>query len=246
MEIGHETSEKKLTKFVFSIVHPLPPITHRSSGTTILHAQPQAKMMGVGINSDESPEMVPIFDPEDPEDEITPIALSTLAQNGYGAADQPEDKDVAEKKDKEKKGKKKEKSPQKQVADLLKTDMAAERTFFKWLWTGLHTGAIGSFIFVAFDTNKKDPLRLWVVGFAWLVAFCLVLYGTFAYYRRREALRTGDIGRIPNFTREHSPLVVVVSLAVVVGVSLAYALWGQQKINITADPNDVPLGLDDI
>jgi len=120
---------------------------------------------------------------------------------------------------------KKEKNPQKKVADLLKTDMAAERTFFKWLWTGLHTGAIGSFIFVTFDSDKSDPMRLFVVAFAWIVAFMLVLYGLFAYYRRREALRTGRIECIPNVTREHSPVIVVVALGLVVGAGLLYAAF---------------------
>lgn len=120
---------------------------------------------------------------------------------------------------------KKEKSPQKAVADQLKTDMAAERTFFKWLWTGLHTGAIGSFIFVTFDSDESDPMRLVVVAFAWIVAFLLVLYGLFAYYRRRQALRTGQIDRIPAFTREHSPIIVVVALGLVVGSALLYAAF---------------------
>lgn len=146
-------------------------------------------------------------------DEITP------APSTYGATD-PVDSD--KKKDKDGK-KKKDKSGQKAVADALKTDMAAERTFFKWLWTGLHTGAIGSFIFIAFDGDKEDPMRLVVVGFSWVVALALVLYGTFAYYRRRHALRTGDIAVIPTFTREHSPLIVVVALSLVVGTALLYA-----------------------
>lgn len=153
-------------------------------------------------------------------DEITP------AGSKYGAID-PSDNE--KKKDKDGK-KKKDKSGQKAVADALKTDMAAERTFFKWLWTGLHTGAIGSFIFITFDGDKEDPMRLVVVGFSWLVALMLVLYGTVAYYRRRHALRTGDIGVIPTFQREHSPLVVVVALGLVVGTALVYA-WSSNGFN---------------
>lgn len=142
------------------------------------------------------------------EDEIEPVVESQ-----YGATDV-----------KEKKGKK-GKNGQKVVADALKTDMAAERTFFKWLWTGLHTGAIGSFIFITFDGNKEDPMRMVVVGFSWIVALALVLYGTFAYYRRRRALRTGRLEDIPEWSREHSPLIVVLALALVVGVALGYALY---------------------
>lgn len=119
---------------------------------------------------------------------------------------------------------KKGKSGQKLVSDALKTDMAAERTFFKWLWTGLHTGAIGTFIFVTFDTDKSDPYRLAVVGFAWIVAFSLVLYGLYAYNRRRTALREGRIEILPPVTREYGPYIVVVAVLLVVLSGLLYAV----------------------
>lgn len=156
---------------------------------------------------------------EGEEDEIRPAASTYGATDAVDAAGAAEGEDAAEDKDKGK-AKKKE---QKAVSDALKTDMAAERTFFKWLWTGLHTGAIGSFIFVAFDGDKNDPTRLIVVGFSWVVALALVLYGAFAFYRRRQALRTGDLSVIPTFTREHSPLIVVTALALVIGTALVYA-----------------------
>jgi uncharacterized membrane protein YidH (DUF202 family) len=127
-----------------------------------------------------------------------------------------------------KKGKdkgKKDKSGQKLVADALKTDMAAERTFFKWLWTGLHTGAIGTFIFVTFDSDKEDPYRIAVVTFAWFISLALVLYGLFAYNRRRQALRDGNMDLLPAFTREYGPYIVVVCLVLVVGSGLLYAAF---------------------
>jgi uncharacterized membrane protein YidH (DUF202 family) len=129
------------------------------------------------------------------------------------------------KKSKKDKDKDKGKSGQKLVADALKTDMAAERTFFKWLWTGLHVGAIGTFIFVTFDTNKEDPYRLLVVAFAWTVAFGLVLYGLFTYNRRREALRQGRMEVLPWITREYGPCIVVGAVALVVCTGLAYAVF---------------------
>lgn len=113
----------------------------------------------------------------------------------------------------------------KAVADILKTEMATERTFFKWLWTGLHTGAIGSIIFAIFDTDRKDPARLYVIGFSWMVALALVMYGALVFYRRRAALRSGDIEQVPRFTREHSPAIVVIALVSVIGVSMLYAAW---------------------
>lgn len=204
--------------------------------------QKEKEMAGVSPTG-LSPETVPVLDAElensNIVDEITPM-LPVAVSSGYGAADpsphgnvddEINNNNTGNKKEK-KKGKddkKDDKKATKAVSDALKTDMAAERTFFKWLWTGLHTGAIGSFIFVTFDTDKNDPKRLLVVGFSWLVALCLVLYGTFVYYRRRRALRSGEIEEIPEFTREHSPLVVVLSLLLVIGVSSVYALSGEEK-----------------
>ena len=179
--------------------------------------------MGTRNDSDASPEMVPLLS----EDEITPANYGAARGADEGAAGEGEDADAES--DAPKKKKKGKKTPQKEVADALKTDMAAERTFFKWLWTGLHTGAIGSFIFVTFDTDKSDPKRLVVVGFAWVVAFMLVLYGTMVYYRRRRALRSGRLEDVPRFTREHSPLVVVVALALVVGAAMTYAMVGERN-----------------
>lgn len=138
---------------------------------------------------------------------------------GDGAAESADY--AAVKKDKQKK----EKSGQKLVSDALKTDMAAERTFFKWLWTGLHTGAIGTFIFITFDSDKDDPYRLAVVAFAWSIAFALVLYGLFAYHRRRRALREGRLDLLPEITREHGPCIVVIALALVLGSSFMYAIF---------------------
>lgn len=121
--------------------------------------------------------------------------------------------------------KKKEKSGQKLVADALKTDMAAERTFFKWLWTGLHTGAIGTFIFVTFDDDASATARFYVVGFAWIVAFALVLFGLYCYNRRRRALRLGRLDEIPVLARDYGPYIVVAALLAVVLAGFGYALW---------------------
>lgn len=145
--------------------------------------------------------------------EVTPLIGGV---NGAGYGDAGPGKEVK---------KKKGKSGQKLVADALKTDMAAERTFFKWLWTGLHTGAIGTFIFVTFDDDKGDPYRLWVVGFAWFVAFALVLFGLYCYNRRRAALRSGALDDLPIYTRDYGPYIVVAAIVLVVGSGFLYALF---------------------
>lgn len=51
--------------------------------------------------------------------------------------------------------------------DDMKTHMSNERTFFKWLWSGLRLGSIGTFVLGFFD-GKHDPLRLPLVAFCWV------------------------------------------------------------------------------
>lgn len=126
---------------------------------------------------------------------------------------------------------KKAKSGEKQVSDAIKTDMAAERTFFKWLWAGLHTGAIGSLIVVKFGTDKEDPYRLPVLTFAWVIAFALVLFGLFGYNRRRRALHEGRMDMLPESARGWGPYVVVSALALVVGTSLLHAIFTRGNIS---------------
>jgi uncharacterized membrane protein YidH (DUF202 family) len=171
-----------------------------------------------------------------PDDETTGLlsshnGVSYVPTGSYDAISpsrlqaDPNDADTPKTKKKKIKEKDKIKSGQKIVADALKTDMAAERTFFKWLWTGLHTGAIGTFIFVTFDNDKRDPYRVAVVAFAWVVAFSLVLYGLYAYNRRRKALREGRIEVIPHATREFGPCIVVIAIGTVVASGLLYAVF---------------------
>lgn len=183
--------------------------------------------------SEDSPEMVAKIsdhDNEDDEDEIKPCLHQVTVIDpldippSYGAIPRAP-KEKKEKKEKESK----KNNPQKLVSDALKTDMAAERTFFKWMWTGLHTGAIGSFIAVAIDSNdENNKFRIYVIAFSWFVALLLVLYGTFAYYRRRHALRTGDLSQVPRFTREHTPLVVLFALVLVVVVAFSCSFFASR------------------
>jgi uncharacterized membrane protein YidH (DUF202 family) len=168
-----------------------------------------------GGNSAVAPDAVP---------ESAPLLGATQEPATYDAIEPAPSKKSKKDKDKDK-DKDKGKSGQKIVADALKTDMAAERTFFKWLWTGLHVGAIGTFIFVTFDNDKQDPYRFLVVAFSWGIAFGLVLYGLFAYNRRRVALREGRIEILPAVTRDYGPCIVVTAVALVVLAGFAYALF---------------------
>lgn len=113
----------------------------------------------------------------------------------------------------------------KAITDALKLDMASERTFFKWLRTGMQVGAIGTFVFIAVDRHVRSPWGVATVAFAWSVGLALVLFGLCSYYSRRTALRTDTTECIPLFVREHSPAFVVVALVSVVTAGLAYAIF---------------------
>ncbi len=161
--------------------------------------------------------------PEMPDSEVEEVnelaALVVTRSIDYGTAELPKPATTSSPNGKGAKKKKKAK----ELSDLLKIDMASERTFFKWLRTGMQIGAIGTFVFVALDHKQGSPWGIATVAFAWLVGFALVLYGLWSYYGRRAAMRSGDISHVPEFMREHAPLMVVISLVAVVVAGLAYA-----------------------
>ncbi|GJQ15111.1 hypothetical protein GpartN1_g6902.t1 [Galdieria partita] len=124
-----------------------------------------------------------------------------------------------------KKGKagKKEESGKKKKDDDLKTHMANERTFFKWLFTGFHIGAMGTFI-LAFFSESRDPYKLLLVIFCWLIALSFVLYGLYNYYRRRRALRMG-LKESTEWDAPHGPAFVVAGLVLVIASVIIYAIY---------------------
>ncbi len=127
------------------------------------------------------------------------------------------DSEVEFKKGSKGKGGKKDKKEKakKAVADMVKIQMASERTFFKWFRTGLQIGAIGTFVFIAFDKHGESYWRFVVVAFAWMIGLLLVLFGVYGYYHRRAVIRDGNSEEVADF--EHSPVLVVAALVLVVG-----------------------------
>uniref|UniRef100_A0A6T5VQV8 DUF202 domain-containing protein n=1 Tax=Erythrolobus australicus TaxID=1077150 RepID=A0A6T5VQV8_9RHOD len=89
----------------------------------------------------------------------------------------------------------------------LKTNMGNERTFFKWMFTGLHVGTASTWVLKFFA--EPGPSELWMALFAWIVAFAIVGYGLAGYYRRRRAIFDGK-----SVSEAESPTaVVLVALA---------------------------------
>jgi uncharacterized membrane protein YidH (DUF202 family) len=128
-----------------------------------------------------------------------------------------------DKKEETKKGGKKEEQGKKKKDDDLKTHMANERTFFKWLFTGFHIGAMGTFI-LAFFSESRDPFKLLLVIFCWLIALSFVFYGLYNYYRRRRALRLG-LKESTEWDAPHGPAFVVAGLVLVIASVIIYAIY---------------------
>lgn len=110
----------------------------------------------------------------------------------------------------------------KKVSDLIKLNMANERTFMKWVVMGMHMGAIGTFVLLALDRDRSTIWGVITLAFAWAVGFSIALYGLIGYYGRRRALANGDLKSDPADGRAVFPIVVIVSLVAVVVTGLVY------------------------
>jgi uncharacterized membrane protein YidH (DUF202 family) len=108
--------------------------------------------------------------------------------------------------------------------DDLKTHMANERTFFKWLFTGFHIGAMGTFIlsFYSDDSGQPGTGKILLCLAIWMVALVYVMYGLINFYRRRRALRQG-LGK-EEWDSGAGPAYVVAGLVLVIGSVLVYSL----------------------
>lgn len=127
------------------------------------------------------------------------------------------------------KGEKKKKKEGKKVSDLLKLNMANERTFMKWVVMGMHMGAIGTFVLLALDRDRSTVWGIFTLGFAWAVGFSFAFYGLVGYYGRRRALEKGDVTSDPAEGRAIFPIIVTMSMVAVVVAGLVYVgVAGQQ------------------
>lgn len=117
---------------------------------------------------------------------------------------------------------KKLKKHAKMVVDQLKINMANERTFVKWVLTGMQMGAIGTFVLLALTKDKTTAWGVATLTFAWFVGFGIAFYGLVGYYGRRRALMTGDVSQDPGSKNGYFPALVVLGLVAVVFTSLLY------------------------
>lgn len=147
---------------------------------------------------------------------------ATAAAVAVAAAAGTQDGEAEGSGNKGKKGKKQKKAKKPQMKDDIKTSMASERTFFKWIWTGFHIGGVGTFI-LGFFSSDGGYWRLSLVAFAWLVAFGGIFYGLAQFYRRRAALREGRL-EPEAWENPHAPAIVVAMFTVVISSVLVFAV----------------------
>ncbi|GAB0492003.1 hypothetical protein MMPV_003261 [Pyropia vietnamensis] len=147
-------------------------------------------------------------------------AAAAAAAMGVATGTENGEAEAGEKKGK--KGKKGKKAKKPQMKDDIKTSMASERTFFKWIWTGFHIGGVGTFI-LGFFSSDSGYWRLSLVAFTWLVAFGGIFYGLAQFYRRRAALRDGRL-EPEAWENAHAPAIVVAMFTVVISSVLVFAV----------------------
>ncbi len=69
--------------------------------------------------------------------------------------------------------------------------MANERTFFKYLFSAFHLGAMGTFLLTYF--SRRDEYKLLLVIMTWVTAFSFIFWGLWAYYHRKTLMNDGKI-----------------------------------------------------
>lgn len=102
----------------------------------------------------------------------------------------------------------------------MKNHMANERTFFKYLFTGLHIGSIGTLVLTFFPND--DIHKLYLVIIIWLIAFFFMFWGLYGYYKRKNLMEMGKL----QDTTEISPHTPLLISSIFVGVILSVVWYG--------------------
>jgi len=110
----------------------------------------------------------------------------------------------------------------------MKNHMANERTFFKYLFTGLHLGSIGTLVLTYFSAN--DASKLLLVAFIWLIAFGFMFWGLAGYYRRKHLMETGQFKETQHLN-PHMPSIVTGLFVAVVILVIGYSAYSHQWPN---------------
>jgi len=112
----------------------------------------------------------------------------------------------------------------------MKNHMANERTFFKYLFTGLHVGSIGTLVLNFFPGN--DFSKIYLVIFIWIIAFAFMFWGLYGYYHRKYLMENG-LFRDTQMLNPHMPLIITGVFFFIILMVCAYAVF----MGSSANPN---------
>ncbi len=107
----------------------------------------------------------------------------------------------------------------------MKNHMANERTFFKYLFTGLHIGGIGTLVLTFFA--NEDIHKLYLVIAIWCIAFGFMGWGLYNYYHRKALMESGHY-RETQMLNPHTPALISGIFIFVIMLVLFYAMWSHQ------------------
>lgn len=138
--------------------------------------------------------------------------------------------EVQEEKEAAAKDAKRQKELKKAIKDYMKTSLSSERTFFKWVWTGLNLGALGMFSLAFFEDHTAFPFRLLLTAVAWAAGLVCALYGLRQFHRRRRALLTANDDPTA-WESPSAPAVVVAVFAGMIALMVLYAVVSHQTFH---------------
>jgi len=145
--------------------------------------------------------------------------------------------------------------------DEIKSGLQAERTWFKWLFTGLQIGGFGTWLLKFFSYDGPETLIILI--FSWVCALMVVLHGLSKFYSRRrwvalqlsasvlvhrtsESLNFADYFRAiksgtkdtDEFDSPYSVAFVVVVATIVVGGTVVYTVIKEAPFEVPVENTD--------
>lgn len=110
----------------------------------------------------------------------------------------------------------------------MKNHMANERTFFKYLFTGLHVGGVGTLVLSFF--SRDDGFKLALVITIWLIAFGFMFWGLYSYYHRKHLMESGHF-KDSQMLNPHTPAIISSIFLFVIVLVLAYAVYANGQVS---------------